>query len=307
MFIIGCKTSSNEKLFKNIQWISFEWKPAYTGQDTLKYGSMELITKIKGLKTTTSMQFDLGATNTVIYENPLRLIVQDSVKYPFQVNWEKKGKFAGIESYDIKDLNITSSNYLFESLKPHLLKNYGTRKRRTPQHIGTIGLDAFKNKCLVINYKDLKIGITDSLSKNKLKNIDFVNFEKTKISQTVIKINIDNKPYKVLFDTGSSSWTIVTGENKFNEILGSIKNKIDSVQVSSWGKKDYFYKAPLDKTISIGSKEINTNYGYFFKENPTSKYLYDNDILAVIGNRMFIENRNTVVIDYKNKKFGIVK
>ncbi len=308
LILISCGKSKTEaNLFKNINWIPFEWKESYVGKDTLKYGSIEILTTIKGIDQKLGMQFDLGATNSVIYENPLKSIIKDSLQYPFKVNWSDKEKFAGIESYKIKDLDISSNTYRFQNLAPSLLKNYGSTKKSDVPHIGTIGLDVFENKYVIIDYNSKRIGITDSLSVRLLKKISFTNFEKTDIEQTVFKIKIDNINHNVLFDTGSSSWTIITGESKFNEVLGNTEIKLDSVEVSSWGKKDYFYKTTLNKTVTIAGKEFKNMEGYFFKDNNTSKYLYDNNILAIIGNRIFIENKNTIVIDYKNKRFGIIK
>jgi hypothetical protein len=294
-------------LYRNIDWISFEWKESVIGKDTLRYGAMEIITYIKGIDQKLGMQFDLGSANSAIYEIPLKEIIKDSLQYPFNVNWLEKENFADIDSYSISDLILSTKSYKFKNLAPKLLKDYGVIEQSNIPHIGTIGLDAVKDKFVIIDYQNKKIGITDILPERISEKVNFIDFEKTEIEQTIFKIKLDDEKFNVLFDTGSSSWTIITGESKFNESLGSSKIKLDSIEVSSWGKKDFFYKSPINKTISIAGKQFSNVKGYFFKDNEISSYLHNNDIIAIIGNRIFIDNNNTIIINFKNKQFGIVK
>lgn len=306
LVLMNCNSTKSITNNNNtIDWIPFQWSPAIIDNDTLKYGSMEIQGKIKGLDKTVGFQFDLGAVISVIYEIPLKQIIKDSTQFPFDVDWSKKINFSGIEAYSIKNLTIKNGDYTFKNLTPGILKNYGGTEDTEISHIGTIGLDAVKNKYLIIDYKKQKLGITDSLSKQLSEKIQFINFENTEIKQTVFKIDINTKKYNVVFDTGSSSWPIITDEDKFNELLGNSKNIVDSIKVSSWGKEEYFYKSPINSNLKIAYKSFNVSNAYYFKENETSKWLYDNDITAVIGNTLFLDK--IIVIDYKNKRFGILK
>ncbi len=306
LIFIGCK-SQNQKLFKNVKWISFEWKDYHTGQDTIKYGAMELITNIEGIKQKVSMQFDTGAPNTVIYENALNTLFKDSLSYPFKIDWSTKIKMSNLDAYKIKNLKVLSNGFVFKIGNPYLLKNYGSIKEKKIPHIGSIGSDIFKNKCLILNFKDRKIGIVDSLTQNDLKNIKLIDFKKTKIEQTVIEIEIGNQKHNFIYDTGTSPWSFLTGENKFNEISNNKTVILDSIQISTWGKKNYVYEGKLNSSITIGGEKFDNNEGYFYKENQITKYLNDNGISGILGNKIFIENNKTIIIDYKNKKFGILK
>lgn len=302
---MSCNSVKNKGDYNNINWIPFLWKPSIVDKDTIKYGSMEVQGKIKGLDKKVGFQFDLGSTISVIYEVPFKQIVKDSIQFPFEVDWTKKGKFSGVEAYNIKNFFIESGSYTFKNLTAGILKNYGDADDSVIPHVGTIGLDAVANKYVILDYKNQKIGITDSLSQNMSKKIEFIKFEETKIKQTVIKIDINNKKYNVLFDTGSSNWNLVTGEDKFNKLLGNSKIITDSINVASWGKEEFFYESPVKSSVAIAGKKFENVHAYYFKENATSKYLYDNDITAIIGNRLFLNK--IIVIDYRNKRFGIFK
>lgn len=308
IIVILWNCSTTQKLEKaKIEWFPFEWEQVITPtNDTLKYGTMKINGKIKGIDKNVSFQFDLGATQTVLYENPLKKIIKDSTYYPFKVNYKKERLWnKRIKAYELDDLEISSEKFIFKEIKPLLLASYGSKKKQTGiVSVGTIGLDFAKNKYLFINYKERKIGVADTIPINMQKKISFIEMENTPLKHIVLKIKINNNFYNTIFDTGSSSWSLISGKSVFKKVFENTNNVIDSINVSSWQKREYFYKVPLETALEFGNKKIDDGFIYYFNDNATSDYLSKNNISFVMGNALFLNT--TVVIDNRNKRFGVM-
>ena len=71
-----------------------------------------------------------------------------------------------------------------------------------------------------------------------------------------------------------------------------------------WGKQLTFYGVKTKKLIRYGNKVLNGSLIYF-DEQRTFEPLYKAEkIWGLTGNVFFL--KNTVIIDYKNKLFGVL-
>ncbi len=309
MIFIGCKKGQNkidEDLTMN--WIPFEWTEVVKGKDTLKHASMQLKASINDYDDQFVFQFDLGAGTSSIYEVNFKTIFQDSSQYPFKINKKDSTKWNNIIStYKIEDMVVKMNSFQSDTLKPLLLRLFGDKESaKNENKLGTLGIDIVKDKYLFIDYKRQNISILDSLPRTLEKEIDFIDFVDTPLPHIIINILVDEKEHLALFDTGSSAWTIASSKSKFNELLGNSDKVLDSIVVSSWGKRDVTYKSPVNKKVSIGKKEFENFDGYFIKDDPRTKQFEEKfNLEFLIGNTLFLED--ILVLDLKNKKFGIAK
>jgi hypothetical protein len=104
-----------------------------------------------------------------------------------------------------------------------------------------------------------------------------------------------------MFDTGSSLFALITTTEKANEI--SSKPITDSLKISSWGEYYMVYGQTIKSKIMFGQKQLNKAVVYFDNRQNNSNFYKEEEIWGITGNAYFLNN--VVIIDYKNKRFGV--
>lgn len=298
-------TYTNWKLTNNstdkteISWARFNW-----GGDTLngKYyakASMQIPCKLEGLPNIFTFQFDLGANLTGVYENsfssfyPLRKDLENKIgrlKSPLQF-WNKNIVF--------KNCKISFGNYTATNQVSFIYRNYG-QKIINPNltdtfHLGTIGADLFKNKILIIDYPNKKFAICDTMPKQFA--INLINIELGKNGEIILPMKIHNKTYRIMFDNGSSLFPIITQAKNISKF--STLPDIDTIQISSWGTKHNVTGKLITDTFTLAGQtfsnvEVYANHSGLGTDKTTD---------GTTGNYLFWDK--TIIIDFKNKKFGV--
>jgi len=136
-----CVLDSDEE----ISWIPFEWEEAILGNDTLIHASIRINCKLEGIKEKVQLQFDLGSSNTLIYEAPYNYLQKKYSDLPFSINEEEEFTFASKTAFKMNNVDLSASGV---EIKPEyfaLLKDYGEEISDSIDtdliHLGTIGLD----------------------------------------------------------------------------------------------------------------------------------------------------------------------
>ena len=100
-----------------------------------------------------------------------------------------------------------------------------------------------------------------------------------------------------MFDTGSSLFPIITDANKIN--LFSSSPDVDVIQTSSWGQIHNVTGKMIDDPFILAGQSYSKVIAYASTVNLGAGDSYD----GITGNALFWDK--TIVIDFKNKKFGI--
>lgn len=249
------------------------------------------------------MQLDLGAPQTHFYENNLKELFN---LHPYLKNkidssyifWINKSK----NPY-IKNCRLTLGNYKLQNRYIGVYQNFGSyipvdALTKCPL-IGTIGTDIFENKILIINYPNNRIGIFENLPE-EYNNSSFSKFEE-KYGRILIHFLINGKDERLMFDSGSSIFGILTTKNNAKKITS--KPMVDELSVNSWGNNIKVFGRKINKPILFRDKPIDTDIAYYIT-NFKYKILYRIlKIWGVTGNSLFL--KNTIIINYKTKQFGI--
>jgi len=289
LVLISCNKKNDFE--KQVNWTTFHFK-----SDTLygKYyekSSMFIYVKLENDTTKYQMQFDTGANMTEFYENPIREIESVSSKIDtFNINQYSTAVKLFLDNYE-------SRNSAFP-----IRKNWGGKESKI---IGTIGTNEFKNKILIINYPKERIAILDSVPSEYKSKYEFTDFENPE-GQVYLKSKIDNSVFTFLFDTGSSTTPIITTIPLYEKFTGKNKTDIDTIKANSWGIKVIAPGAKNIYPVKIGNLELKSNqrvYGTDAKH--TLKFFEINKLDGLISNPYF--QNDILLIDFKNKKFGIKK
>ena len=207
-----------------------------------------------------------------------------------------------------KDVALKLGNVSFGKRNIGLFKNFGDSIRpetiNSPieKLIGTIAPDLFENRILVIDYPHKRLCVVDELPRKMKK----ATFQDMKIQEGRIKIpfSVGDSTYDVMFDTGSSIFDMMTDAENLKKCTLPNTPISDSLKISSWGNFFYVYSMPFNKPFRFGKKSFLNAKVYFSKGADELNFNREEKILGITGNALFLNN--TVIIDYKRKKFGVL-
>ena len=114
-------------------------------------------------------------------------------------------------------------------------------------------------------------------------------------------MTISGKDEDIMFDTGSSLFALITTAQKANEI--STKPIVDSLKISTWGDVHMVYAQAIKSKVLFGQKQLNKANVYFDNKKSNEDFYKEEKIWGITGNAYFLNN--VVIIDYKNKRFGV--
>ena len=284
-----------------ISWTKFIWSSDTISGKYYEKTSMQIPFKIEGLPYNFTFQFDLGAPLTGFYEYNLSSFYEinsdlknriSRLRSPLQFWYNKKG---------FKDLTIEFGNYKIANRISYFYNDYGEKLNidktslNDTFHIGTIGADIFQNKVLIIDYPNQRFAICDTIP--SIYQGYLSNMELTNAGMAILSYNSKGGNYKITFDNGSSLFPIIT--RTINRPKFSKNPIIDSLNISSWGEKHIVDSRLITDSFELAGKTYCNVKVY---ENHTDKGI-DINTDGMAGNYLFWNN--TIIIDYKNKKFGV--
>lgn len=285
--------SSDERLKKatKIKWL----ENMKIGDVIFNKPAFSIPVQIEGIEAKNLfMQFDSGSPYSMLYGNKLKLLkkhikmVQDSVEGDYVKN--AKIHF-GATTLSANKLPV---KYIYKEKELD----------STFIQIGTLGYDAFSDRTLILDFKNEEISITEKPAEDLGFSLNYIDSPSVDKFPLFFKAKINDKKVRLMYDTGSSLFPIITNSKKINEINPEIK--IDTLCCAeSWGKSEPIYRKQTDATVAIGGVNFKDQYFYASPRldilNNVPGWLF----YGITGNILFDDK--IVVIDTKNNVFGIVK
>lgn len=301
LFISAITTNAQD-----LKWIPFKWTGnTISGRYFDKY-AIVIPVKIENIPAKFNMQFDLGAVTTLIYGNSIQPYLDAYTDLKSKIDTSKKFLIQGANNPMFSNMSLHMGAASFEGIDVGYFKNFGRKispdsiLSATEKHIGTIGPDLFQNKILIIDYLQKRIAVCEELPK-QYKAATFKPF-KSNDGRPRIPLVINNKTEDVMFDTGSSLFTLLTIKKDALQVASP--EIVDSLMVTSWGKKITNYGVKANKPIKFGNKVLNGSVVYYDEQETFGEFYKLEKIWGLTGNTFFLNN--TVIIDYKNKLFGVL-
>ncbi len=290
----------NFKSAQKIAWARFTWANDSFGNKYFERTAMHIPAAIEGLPYNFRFQFDLGAV-TVIYEKSLNSVLINHPEFNKRITkfksilqfWDKNKSF--------KDLTVTMGDIKINTPDGFVMQNFGDqlvidqKDFIKPIPIGTIGVDMFQNKVLIIDYPNQKFAVCDSLP--EAYNVKFVDIELDKYGKVILPMEIKKNHYRITFDNGSSIFPIITLAENIGKF--STGPDIDTLKISSWGQVHDVTGKMISDTFELAGHTFSNVKVY---ANHSGLGI-DHDDDGVAGNALFWDK--TLIIDFKNKKFGL--
>jgi hypothetical protein len=300
-FLVFSVTSFGQKP----EWIPFNWEGDSVSGKYFGKLAITIPVTLDNLPNKFRMQLDLGAYETVIYGNSIKPYLDTYSELKNKIDTTLTFRMQSQTNFKFKNIDLKLGNVSFGNRNIGHFKNFGdvisidSINTKSEKYIGTIGPDLFINKFLIIDYPNKRICVTEQLPKQFVKT----QFEPYKIKDGRIKIpiTINGKVEDVMFDTGSSLFALITTPEKANEI--STKPIVDSLKISSWGDYYMVYGQAIKSKILFGKKQLTKANVYFDNQKNNYNFYKEEAIWGITGNAYFLNN--IVIIDYKNKRFGV--
>ena len=292
---------------QKLNWIPFQWVGDSVSGRYYDKAAINIPIKIDGLPHNFNMQFDLGAETTVIYGNSISAYLQ---KYPNFKNKIDTNDVFFIQSQKnpmFKNVGLSLGNVSFGKKDIGYFREYGepipsdSVNTNTIKHIGTIAADLFKNKYLIIDYPNKRISVTEELneelSKSKFLPCSMAN------GRIIIPLKINGKIENLMFDSGSSIFSLISSEENAKNISSNIIS--DSLSINSWGKLEKVYGKEINVDIKFNEIKLKPSNVYYFENKMFTDFFKQQNIWGITGNFYFLNS--IVIIDYKNSRFGVFK
>jgi hypothetical protein len=251
------------------------------------------------------MQFDLGAVTTVIYGNSIAKYLDKYSGFNKKIDSTKSFIINGKKNPMFKNVGLSLGNVSFGERNIGYFKDYGepiptdSIYTSTEKHIGTIAPDLFKDKYLIIDYPNKRICVTKNLPR-KLAKVDFQACSITS-GRVTIPLTINGKVENLMFDSGSSMFSLITSEENANQI--SLNTIVDSLSANSWGDNITAYGKKITSEVKFGKTILKPSNVYYVKNEMIAEFFKQQNIWGITGNAYFLNK--IVIIDYKNSRFGI--
>jgi len=242
-------------------------------------------------------QLDLGANYSIIYGNCIK-----DIPSLYQQRISLNDQFRDHQLFQLKDLKFKLGDYVAENFKLFGIADYGSfLDAHEKIQCGSVGADLFQNKIMIIDFPDKTVYVTDSLNKQEVSAFDFIPAS-VKNHFLIIPVTINGKVYQLMYDTGSSIFTMVTTKEIAGEFADTARIT-DELNVTNLGDTLKVKGIKCAYTIAIG-KEKSNNQMIWFTENDyfsLNQKPYD----GIIGNALFFNRK--ICLDFKNKRFGIAR
>jgi hypothetical protein len=292
---------------KPISWIGFQWEGDSIGNRYFDKLAMFVPFGIDGIPYQFSSQFDLGAPVSMVYGNSFSPLLKEFPEISRKLDTVNKNHvIQGMRTGEIKDISFYLDTVKFTHQHLAFFKGFGEKysiddfRKKRLLHIGTIGSNLFKEKVLVIDFKNHRLAVLDSISNKTEKGA--VNIE-TENGRIKIPVIIDGKKVYVIYDTGSSFATLFLSSYNWNTFRDTTST-LDTITASAWGVEYPILISKTGITINIGDNTFKPETVTANTLKPYYDFYKKEKIIGLMGNKLFYDK--TVIIDFKNKKFGII-
>lgn len=256
------------------EWIDFEWATETLGDKV--YDKAAILIRVNGNK---FLQLDTGSTRSYVYAPAYNFLGQKKLSF-----------------------KLGEKRSILHEFKVH------ETAESDEENIGTLGADYFKDSVLAIDFPKKRFVKADDIDNFPEwdKKITWMAANITNYLHITTKIKVGDIEFEpVLFDTGSSIFTLILSKKQWKTIVteqDSLSPPL-KIEVPSWGNIVYAYGAKSIAPICIGAICSSSDVYYI---DDFSQALEEQGLVGLMGNAILREN-HTLILDYKNKRIGTLE
>lgn len=303
LLLVGCSEKSvqptnwNEIEIKDFSWQPFEWRNHVLGETYYDKAVIFVPIQLEQSDQEFWLQLDTG-TQSVFYEtsiDSLGIAVKTIVKN---------------DTYDLVSFNGNIAGYDTKNAIFATMKNYGQTVTAEDEDvlIGSLGMDFFKDKILVLDFPNNRLAIVNSASQLPAEIEEKVTFSKSEMVRHLFVVNtmVGETPLKMAYDTGSSLFPLNVNLDIWQQITGRAGDEIDNtyIEATAWGNSITVIGAPTQEETIVSGIELGNPMVYYVEDKPD--YFNGWGVDGLMGNAPFFEDY-IVILDGIEQRFGLVK
>ncbi len=278
--------------------IPFYWQGDSVNSKWEPHTAILIPVKLKNCPKQFYMQFDLGSPYSLFYTNKLAAIQS---KYPKALQLDKTADKLLNFSFKAGKMPVTAKEIVVKQFDSSSI-NW---KSNSIEIIGTLGVDLIDGKTAVIDYPAKKLVLSAAVSPKLLPRLslnDFMYVGRRILFPSVIQ----GKQTMLYFDTGSSMYELLTSKQTC-EALAVPGTALIQNKVWSWSRFLTANSLASNASITIGGINVPVHYVTYMEgtSNSQAEQMMKMGIGGMTGNKIFLDYK--LVLDTKNKKFGLVK
>ena len=293
----------NELTVSNLgEPFDFKWESySFNGKHN-PYGAMLVPVSIPGIDRTFYMQFDTGTPSTVLKYTPFLSINE---KYNNLIKIDTvEGKVRAIEaSIKVGTVDVKASSLGFVSMG----KKIDWSDSTAVDIIGSIGNDFMENNPLIMDFKNNKITLLDSLPQKSEIDTDYLpfTFDGRKI---FLSAQLNKEPASLWYDSGSSMFELIVEESTFWDLADPGAEK-ESFSVNSWGTQVPAHNIKSNGEFQFGNIKIPLNTVTTMEWPNEMQALVlkvaniGGDLGGMTGNKIFVGK--TLILDPPNLRYAV--
>jgi hypothetical protein len=287
----------NEIDVKEFNWQAFKWIPIEMNNKLYDKAAIFVPIQFEDSEKTFWLQLDTGANTQfdgVTFDsiNPPHRIIQTGTAYD-KVRFN--GKIAGYETQNAKFVSM---------------KKWGGIVKESDQeiNIGTLGLDFFEDKILVLDFPNSRLAIVTSESLLPTEITKDVTYYPAEMISNFFAISLTAKgaSHMIAYDTGSSAFPLLLNHDLWQQLTGRDGTEPENIirEGPAWGNLITFIGAPSLEELFLSDLSLG-NPGVFFRKDKPD-WFKESGIDGVMGNEPFYDD-SIVILDGIGMRFGLVK
>ena len=265
--------------------------------------------KIDSFPNRFSAQFDTGA-ESFFKENTISSFIENNTKLSKKLDSKSGNK--NLNNLPVK-LALTNLNLKFKDtviiqkkvlFYPNTGKIFTKEQFNTSRiHLGTLGVDLLKNKILIMDYTSKRLAVLEEIPSNfRIKKS--TPFVLDHINRVHLPIKLRGNSFYVMFDTGSSVFSLLTSNKTVWDKVKRNSN-IDTLSVSSFGKYYDVYGSTIEEDIYLMDMNLKDHKMHYSSRPMNDTYLNGIKVIGTTGNKLFLDK--VIAINYKNNSLNILE
>jgi hypothetical protein len=303
VLLTSCSQSKeyNKITAEEFQWQDFSWASYDSNGLVFDKGAIFIPIQFDNSDTTYWLQLDTGISNSPLYENSFNSLSP-------RPSFESIYGFLGLNKKML--MNVKIGNYQIENFLCNIKNDFGSviDNSSNQNQIGSLGLDFFKNKILLLDFPNKRFAIATSDMQLPESITEKVTYHKAELVNNffVFDLKIDTQTYKFGYDTGASGFPLVVNYDLWRKLTGKVGNEPDITLINapSWGKTLTLIGSSTKEDVFLSEKSLGSLEMFYIKEEPN--FFKTARIDGLISNASFYDD-SLIIIDLINMRFGVVK
>jgi hypothetical protein len=264
-----------------------------------KYSALLVPVRFSGIEREFLMQFDLGHTSTVFYEEKLRDILE-------RMKQSSPEQLSGTTNTQPLEFDVGNVHVVANKVATRRANTAGIdwSNLEKPELIGTLASDFIEGKILVMDYPANTIQISHKLEELEIENPEWYPF-RFRYRRTFLPAIIEGKSTWLMYDTGSSAFDLITDDATFQQ-LAAPNSAIESTHGNSWGNRISIFHRQSNAKIRLGQTELTCKRVTKMEGmgGLASGMMQMTGMQGMTGNTLFLDH--VLVLDYQRQRFGLV-